>query len=147
MSQPSEFVDLVTTFLAAVSSRNQCLLEAFSAVVNALNNRDWNAVADLMDDNVTLTTLNPPVMITTKNNVIPYIRDKIADDKPTLVPLSINVNTTIGQVWGTANWFDNDNGVRTVAIINYWFTFIKHLDGKCYLIYLSGTPDTLPTPL
>jgi hypothetical protein len=141
MIERNEIVNQVAAFLTSVATRNQCLLDAFSTVVNALNNRDWPTVESKLDANVTLTTLNPPVTITPKGPVEYYIEHNIAPDNPIFVPLSINVNSTTGQVSGRAKWYDNDNGVPTVEVIKYWFTFIMHPDGKCYLIYLSGTPD------
>lgn len=142
MRERSEIVDRVAAFLTSIANGNHCLLDAFITVVNALNNKDWATVESKLDANVTLTTLNPPVTITPKGPVVYYIQHNIANDNPLFVPLTINVNSTTGQVSGRAKWYDNDHGVPTVGIIKYWFTFIKHPDdGKCYLIYLSGTPD------
>jgi hypothetical protein len=142
MSDRSTYADQVTTFLASVATRNRSLLDAFNRLVNAFNHRDFQTVDNMLDDNVTLTTLDPPVTKTPKSQVAPYIPNKIANDDPIFIPLPpINVNSTTGLVWGKATWLDNDNGAPTSSIIFYWFTFILHSDGLWYVLYLAGTPD------
>jgi len=142
MPERIEIADKVAAFLELLAARNQTLLATFNNLVNAFNNGDFLTVNSMLDDNVTLTTLKPPVTITPKSAVAPYIEYKIADDNPALIPLPpIHVDSTTGEVHGKATWLDNDEGVLTSSIIHYKFTFVLHSDGAWYVLFLTGTPD------
>lgn len=141
-NQTTTYVRQVATFLTTVATLNQTLMEAFNRLVNAFNQQDWPTVESMLDDNVTLTTLNPPQIFQPKAPVVIYLEDKIGSDNPVFTPLRpISVDSTTGQVSGVAMWEDHDNGVTTISKISYWFTFVLHPNNQWYVLYLAGTPD------
>lgn len=128
-------VEKATKFLQSLTLFDNTLLMAFTKVVNALNAEDWQTVIALFDDNVVLTTLDTPFTIRGKVPVTNYIKNKIANDHPALIPIPpVNADATTGVVEGTALWDDDDDGTRTLDPINYKFTFSWHAseeNGTC----------------
>jgi hypothetical protein len=134
-------VKSVHEFLHALTIRSNILSTAFSNLVDALNNEDWAAVRDLLDENVQLTSLDYPTTYVGKGRVVAYIKTKIAKDEPVLITQQVYPDAITGIVTGNALWVDNDNGRRTISPITYKFIFVLHSDNNWYAVNLSGSPD------
>jgi hypothetical protein len=138
----NETVKRVNGFLRSLTINSNSLLTAFANIVDALNQEEWARVEKLLDENVQLTTLDPPTTFNGRKDVVKYISEKIADDHPVLIPLAtVDSDAITGTVKGTALWEDNDNGKRTTSPITYKFIFVLHSDEKWYVVSLSGSPD------
>jgi hypothetical protein len=143
-----DYLTELNAFLQSVTDLDNSLLQRFVLAVAAFNaassgQQDWTALANLLDDNVILNTLDPPTMIISKAAVIDYLQHDIAADEPRFTPLSpINVDATSGRVWGRARWLDHDNGTTTDREITYSFTFVLHNnDNAWYIVNMWGSPD------
>jgi hypothetical protein len=132
----NEFLDSLVIF-------DNSLLRKFVEAVQAFNGGDWEAVRDLLDEEVAITTFTPPNTIRGKGPVTAYIKNKIGRDQPIFTPIPpVNDDSTTGIVSGNASWEDQDNNVRTIAPITYKFVFSWHVnEQKWFILNLSGSPD------
>jgi len=141
-NQRDVLVRSVHEFLSSLTTHDNSLSRRFAEAVDAFNAEKWQAVGDLLDDNVVLTTLDHPATIRGKDAVVKFLKKKIANDQPVLSPIEVNANSTTGAVKGTAFWTDRDNNVTTHRKITYQFIFSWHDNAKqWFVLNLSGSPD------
>jgi len=121
---------------------NAGLSSRFRDAYQNFNGQNWQAVRDMLDDDVVLTTLDSSTTIINKGHVTEYLKNKIGKDHPSLNQVQANADFTTGIVSGTAFWQDNDSGQRTNRRITFKFVFSWHdVDKDWFVLSLSGSPD------